>query len=162
MPVWSVLSLLTSAYAVNNTLLQFFFESFSYVEGVFSTLFVKYWFFSLRRFEDKRSQLHLSQTFSTASLVSMPAGRLCNALMMVTTVIETFAICHLYLFLWPCFSLQGFSALPLFVYQISHALYGKSPSLKGLDIFEIRSSIAQLTFSNNFSEHGLLRIRGIQ
>ena len=30
---------------------------------------------------------------------------ICNALMMITGVIETFAICCLYRFHWPCFSL---------------------------------------------------------
>jgi len=37
--------------------------------------------------------------------------------MMVTEVTETSAKCHLYHFLWLLFSLQGYSALALFVYQ---------------------------------------------
>ena len=32
---------------------------------------------------------------------------ICNALMMITGVIETFAICRLYRFLWPWFPLKG-------------------------------------------------------
>jgi len=42
-----------------------------------------------------------------------------SALMMITGVIETFAICRLYRLHWRWFSLQGYLALPLFVYQSS-------------------------------------------
>jgi len=38
---------------------------------------------------------------------------------MITGVIETFAICRLYRLHWRWFSLQGYLALPLFVYQSS-------------------------------------------
>ena len=39
---------------------------------------------------------------------------ICNALIMITGVMETFAICRLYRFHWPWFSLLGYLALPLF------------------------------------------------
>jgi len=42
---------------------------------------------------------------------------ICNALMKITRVIKTFAICHWYHFHQPWFSLQGYLVLVLFMYQ---------------------------------------------
>jgi len=36
---------------------------------------------------------------------------------MITVVIETFASCQFYRLLWRWYLLQGYSALPFFVYQ---------------------------------------------
>jgi len=65
---------------------------------------------------------------------------ICNALMMITGVIETFAICRWYRFHWSWFSLQGYLALPLFVYQIcwflscSWTIIGGPKSMKKLNL----------------------------
>jgi len=44
-------------------------------------------------------QIKNKQTWKNFKILEMK--RICNALMMITGVIETFAICRLYRFVWP-------------------------------------------------------------
>jgi len=59
----------------------------------------------------KRYKRHIANV-SIASVIIISALQIAKK-----KVIETFAICRLFRFLWPWFSLLGYLALPLFVCQ---------------------------------------------